>query len=68
MEADAALIVTRRLYNEKGFVLEKIVVDDDSSMNALLCHSYAEKLKRPDLFPNFTWPRTEKGQKKKDCG
>eukprot|EP00957_Ditylum_brightwellii_P164671 12537842-Ditylum_brightwellii.AAC.1 len=42
MEANAALILTRQLHKEKGVLLKKIVADGNSSMKALLRHSYAK--------------------------
>ena len=48
--------------------MDKIVADDDSSMKALVRHSYAKKEMRKDLFPAFVWPRTKENQKKKDTG
>jgi len=69
MEADAALVLTTKMYEEHGLVINKVVADDDSSMKAVVCHSYAAKEKRPDLFPGYKWPRTSKGnQKNKDGG
>eukprot|EP00957_Ditylum_brightwellii_P096196 7328268-Ditylum_brightwellii.AAC.1 len=41
MEADACLILTTMLYQEQGVVVDKIVADDDSSIKAVVCHSYA---------------------------
>eukprot|EP00957_Ditylum_brightwellii_P004577 347877-Ditylum_brightwellii.AAC.1 len=68
MEADAALELTKRLYKDKPIVIKKIVADDDSLMKAILRHSYKEKESNKVLFPNYVWPRTTNGQKKKDLG
>eukprot|EP00957_Ditylum_brightwellii_P122149 9315187-Ditylum_brightwellii.AAC.1 len=64
MESDASLILTWRLFKEKGVAIEKIVADDGSSMKALLQHSYAEKLDGHNQFPNFTRTRTGNRQNK----
>eukprot|EP00957_Ditylum_brightwellii_P196284 14954870-Ditylum_brightwellii.AAC.1 len=57
MEADAAFVLTQRLYHEKNVLVQKIVADDNSSMKAILRHSYQQKLENCHLFPNFVWPR-----------
>eukprot|EP00957_Ditylum_brightwellii_P125567 9571198-Ditylum_brightwellii.AAC.1 len=40
-----------------------MVADDDSSMKALVRHSYEGK-KEKHLFPLWLWPHTSEGQKK----
>eukprot|EP00957_Ditylum_brightwellii_P137713 10498623-Ditylum_brightwellii.AAC.1 len=68
MEADAAFELTKCFYQDNPVYLEYIVADDDSSMKAILCHSY--KLKQIDIehFLSFVWPQTNSGQKKADYG
>mmetsp|Transcript_37363 Transcript_37363/g.54638 ORF Transcript_37363/g.54638 Transcript_37363/m.54638 type:complete len:456 (-) Transcript_37363:846-2213(-) len=64
MEANAALEVTKRMFADHPIYIEKIVADDDSSMKALVRHSYEEKEKENHLFPLWSWPCTSEGQKK----
>ena len=52
MEADACLIMTSRLYNEKEVSVEAIVADDDSTMKAIVRHSYKKKRLVP-TFPSL---------------
>eukprot|EP00957_Ditylum_brightwellii_P115660 8822275-Ditylum_brightwellii.AAC.1 len=69
METDATFVLTTKVYEEHGLVVEKVVADDGSSIKAVVCHSYDAKGKRPDLFPGYEWPRTSKeNQKNKDGG
>eukprot|EP00957_Ditylum_brightwellii_P084421 6419501-Ditylum_brightwellii.AAC.1 len=63
MEADAALVLTTKVYEKHGLVIKKVAADDDSSMKAVVCHLHAAKEKRPDLFPGYEWPHTSKGKK-----
>eukprot|EP00957_Ditylum_brightwellii_P117737 8982047-Ditylum_brightwellii.AAC.1 len=48
--------------------MDKLVAGNDSSLKALVCHSYAKKEMRKDLLPAFAWPRMKENQKKKDTG
>eukprot|EP00957_Ditylum_brightwellii_P038015 2875256-Ditylum_brightwellii.AAC.1 len=66
MKADTCLILNTRLHQEQRVIVDKIVTDNDISMTAVVCHSYAKKEMRKDLFPTFVWPRTKENQKKKD--
>ena len=59
---------TTRLYQEQRVIVDKIVTGDGSSMKAVVCHSYAKKEMRKDLFPVLVWPRVKENQKKKDTG
>eukprot|EP00957_Ditylum_brightwellii_P173936 13242053-Ditylum_brightwellii.AAC.1 len=68
MEADAALVLTAKVYEEHGLVIEKVVAHDDSSLKAAVRHSYATKEKHPDLFPGYEWPHISKGNKKNKDG
>eukprot|EP00957_Ditylum_brightwellii_P176126 13411358-Ditylum_brightwellii.AAC.1 len=64
MESNATLELTIRMYKEHHVVAEKIVADDDSTMKAIVRHSYEEKEKHKDLFPLWSWPCTREGQKR----
>ena len=50
MESTAALLLTIKLFVEKGVAVEEIVADDDSSMKALVRHSYDEKKHEKTCF------------------
>eukprot|EP00957_Ditylum_brightwellii_P116946 8920888-Ditylum_brightwellii.AAC.1 len=53
MEAHIALELVKHAKRRRGFIVRCIVADDDSSMKALLRHSYTElAVKNPD----YTWP------------
>ena len=54
MEAHAALELTKEAKIRRGFIVGCIVADDDSSMKALVRHSYTE---RQANDPNYKWPR-----------
>ena len=68
MESTAALLLTIKLYDEKGVAVEEIVADDDSSMKAIVRHSFDEKKERKDLFPDWTHPTTTDGKLKPSTG
>eukprot|EP00957_Ditylum_brightwellii_P022116 1668509-Ditylum_brightwellii.AAC.1 len=68
MEASAALLLTKEMFQIQNVIIDKIVADDDSSMNAVAWHSWAEKDTRKDLFPEFAWHVTKEGGKKKITG
>eukprot|EP00957_Ditylum_brightwellii_P094373 7186038-Ditylum_brightwellii.AAC.1 len=65
MEASAPLLLTKEMFQNQNVVIDKIVADDDSSMKAAVQYSWAEKDTRKDLFPEFAWPVTKEGKKKK---
>ena len=67
MEAHSALLLTKRIF-KRNIYLEKIVADDDSSINAVVRHSYKEKENDKINFPHFQWPLTQDGKKKTDNG
>eukprot|EP00957_Ditylum_brightwellii_P047907 3638759-Ditylum_brightwellii.AAC.1 len=54
MEAYAALELVKQAYRKRGVIVGFIVADDDSSMKALLCHSYEDR-KANDA--SFVWPQ-----------
>ena len=54
MEAHAALELTKEAKIRRGFIVGCIVADDNSSMKALVRHSYTE---RQANNPNYKWPR-----------
>eukprot|EP00957_Ditylum_brightwellii_P176065 13406638-Ditylum_brightwellii.AAC.1 len=51
MEADASLLLTIDMYYNTKVTIESIVANDNSSMKG--------------KFPDWSWPTTEKGEKKK---
>ena len=65
MEADSALVLTKDAWDNRKFCVKNIVADDDSTMRAVLSHSY-RALRQADV--NFEWPLTESGNKKRDTG
>eukprot|EP00957_Ditylum_brightwellii_P195488 14894910-Ditylum_brightwellii.AAC.1 len=54
MEAHTALELTIEAKLCRGFIVGCIVADDDSSMKALVRHSYTE---RQANDPSYKWPR-----------
>ena len=52
MEAFAALELVKKAYFDRGFIVGFIVAGDDSSMKALLHHSYEERQAHKE---NFLW-------------
>eukprot|EP00957_Ditylum_brightwellii_P007295 554243-Ditylum_brightwellii.AAC.1 len=55
MEAFAALELIKKTFNNRGFIVVFIVANNDSSMKALLCHSYEDHKANKE---NFVWPQT----------
>eukprot|EP00957_Ditylum_brightwellii_P164845 12550262-Ditylum_brightwellii.AAC.1 len=54
MEAFAVLELVLKAYYDRGFIVGSIIDDDDSSMKALLHHSYKECQANKE---NFLWPQ-----------
>eukprot|EP00957_Ditylum_brightwellii_P080482 6121840-Ditylum_brightwellii.AAC.1 len=54
MEAHTALKLTKEAKRCRGFIVGCIVADDNSSMKALVKHSYAEC---QVSNPSYKWPR-----------
>ena len=68
MEADAALLLTVKMFDAKNVEVEKIVTDNDSSMKANVRYSFEEKAQRKDLFPEYQHPRTDNGKLRPSTG
>eukprot|EP00957_Ditylum_brightwellii_P123902 9444692-Ditylum_brightwellii.AAC.1 len=54
MEAHAALELVKHAKRRRGFIVGCIVANNDSSMKALLRHSYTELIVNN---PGYKWPR-----------
>eukprot|EP00957_Ditylum_brightwellii_P002972 227599-Ditylum_brightwellii.AAC.1 len=54
MEAHTALELVKNVKHCRGFIVGCIIADDDSSMKALLGHSYTELTANN---PDYKWPR-----------
>jgi hypothetical protein len=70
LEATACLDIIVELatkYEELNFVVAGLVSDDDSTMRALLQHSYSKKIIEGTLLPEH-WPQTPGGNDKVDRG
>eukprot|EP00957_Ditylum_brightwellii_P016339 1228251-Ditylum_brightwellii.AAC.1 len=70
MEAFAVLELVKKAYFDRGFIVGFIIADDDSSMKALLYHSYEERQANEE---NFLWPQVPSkdgrlGAKLRDTG
>eukprot|EP00957_Ditylum_brightwellii_P120682 9205124-Ditylum_brightwellii.AAC.1 len=68
MEASAALLLTKEIFQNQNVITDKIDTYNDSSMKAVVQHSWVEKDKRNNLCPEFVWPVMKEGKKKKSTG
>jgi hypothetical protein len=67
MEPLAAIQLLKYIFYNSNSYVRIMVMDDDSSTVANCKHSYTEKIEKGLMTAN-EWPKTEKGNKRKDAG
>ena len=67
METEAIFRMVKEAYDDLGYSIATIILDDDSTTKANLRHSWKEKVKQGKM-KGSDWPKTISGVKKKDNG